>query len=232
MAVDDEPLALELVRGYIERTPFLELTGTCDSALEAISFLETHEVQLLFLDIQMPGLNGTSLMRSLNQKPRVIFTTAYEEYAIEGFKLDAIDYLLKPFDYEEFLRASQKARDLFVLEAGTKTDTFDKEYFFIKSDYKLVKVVIDDITHIEGLKDYVKIYLASSSKPLLTLMSLKSLENLLPSDRFVRIHRSFIVNIRHIVGIERNIIHLHQMQIPMSENYKNLLMEMINDKIV
>ncbi len=232
LAVDDEPLALELVKGYIEQTPFLELAGTCDSALEAISFLESHEVQLIFLDIQMPGLTGTSLMRSLKNKPRVIFTTAYEEYALEGFRLDAVDYLLKPFDYEEFLRAAQKARDLFLLEAGMKNEIPDNDYFFIKSDYKLVKVVIADITHIEGLKDYVKIYLTSSPKPLLTLMSLKNLESLLPSDRFLRVHRSFIINIRHITGIERNLLHLHNMQIPMSESYKSQLMEMINDKIV
>ncbi len=232
LAVDDEPLALELVKGYIEQTPFLELAGTCDNALESITFLENNEVELIFLDIQMPGLTGTSLMRSLKNKPRVIFTTAYEEYAVEGFRLDAIDYLLKPFDYEEFLRAAQKARDLFTLEAGIKNEPNDKDYFFIKSDYKLVKVVIADITHIEGLKDYVKIFLASSPKPLLTLMSLKTLEGLLPTNNFARIHRSFIININHITGIERNLIHLPGGQIPMSENYKNQLMAMINDKIV
>lgn len=232
LAVDDEPLALDLVRGYIEQTPFFELSGTCNSALEAITFLEINEIDLIFLDIQMPGLTGTSLMRSLKNKPRVIFTTAFEEYALEGFRLDAVDYLLKPFDYEEFIRASQKARDLFLLEWGVKGDKNENDYFFVKSEYKLVKVELAHIVHIEGLKDYVRIFLTSSSKPLLTLMSLKQLEAELPADRFMRIHRSFIINIQHITGIERNLVHLPNIQIPMSDNYKTQLMTLIQDRIL
>lgn len=232
LAVDDEPLALELVKDYIDQTPFLELVGTCSSAIEAMSFLENNQVQLLFLDIQMPGLTGTSLMRSLTQKPKVIFTTAFEEYALEGFKLDAVDYILKPFDYEEFLRAAQKARDLIMLESGSKSDTSGSDYFFVKSDYKLVKIDTDQVMYIEGLKDYVKIHINNAPKPVLTLMSLKTLESQLPPDRFIRIHRSFIINVRHITGIERNLVHMPNIQIPMSDSYKNQLMEMINDRIM
>jgi len=232
LAVDDEPLALDLVKGYIEQTPFLELAGTCNNAIEAITFLESNQIQLLFLDIQMPGLTGISLMRSLTQKPKVIFTTAYEEYAIEGFRLDAVDYLLKPFDYEEFLRSAQKARDLIMLESGVRNESGAGDYFFVKSDYKLVKIETDQITYIEGLKDYVKIYLANNPKPILTLMSLKAFEGQLPADRFIRIHRSFIINVRHITGIERSLVHISNINIPMSDNYKNQLMAMINNRII
>ncbi len=232
LAVDDEPLALGLVKGYIEQTPFLELAGTCGSAIEAISFLENNQVQLIFLDIQMPGLTGISLMRSLTQKPKVVFTTAFEEYAIEGFRLDAVDYLLKPFDYEEFLRAAQKSRDLIMLESGSRNETAGNDYFFVKSDYKLVKIETEHITYIEGLKDYVKIHLNNTPKAILTLMSLKTLETQLPTDRFIRIHRSYIINVRHITGIERNLVHISNIQIPMSDSYKAQLMEMINDRIM
>lgn len=228
MAIDDEPLALELVSDYIRKTPFLSLTATCNSAIEAIRVLEANPVPLLFLDIQMPGLTGLSLMRSLTQKPRVIFTTAYEHYALEGFRLDAIDYLLKPFDYEEFLKAALKASDFFSLEARKQTEVSGLDYFFVKSEYKLVKVEPRFITHVEGLKDYVKIYLINQPKPLLTLMSLKSLEAFLPAHSFVRVHRSYIVHIAHIAGIERNLIHLSNGTISMGEGYKNQLMEIIS----
>ena len=175
LTLDDEPLALSKMASYISKTPFLELTGACRSGYEAGELISKTRVDLIFIDINMPDMNGLDFVRTLHNKPQIIFTTAFSEYAIEGFKLDAIDYLLKPIGYPEFLKAANKARSYFETVAhDQKRVTDTKEYLFVKSDYKTVKINLDDILYIEGLKDYVKIF--TGPKPILTLQSLKSLE--------------------------------------------------------
>lgn len=239
--VDDEPLALDLVRGYVEQTPFLELVGSCSSAQEAYERVGQGDVQLLFCDVQMPGMSGLTLMKALSvgDAPKVVFTTAFEEYALDGFKLDAVDYLLKPFDFDEFLKAAAKARRLIELESQVgevKTDNLtwnrDDDYFFVKSEYKLVRIDIPKITHIEGLKDYIKIYLDGESKAILTLNSLKEMEKILPEGNFIRVHRSYIVNVGYVRGVERNLVIMPTDKVPMGESYKQRFLEIIEEKTI
>lgn len=239
--VDDEPLALDLVRGYVEQTPFLELVGSCSSAQEAYERVGQGDVQLLFCDVQMPGMSGLTLMKALSvgDAPKVVFTTAFEEYALDGFKLDAVDYLLKPFDFDEFLKAAAKVRRLIELECQVgevKTDNLtwnrDDDYFFVKSEYKLVRIDIPKITYIEGLKDYIKIYLEGDSKAILTLNSLKEMEKILPEGNFIRVHRSYIVNVGYVRGVERNLVIMPTDKVPMGESYKQRFLEIIEEKTI
>ncbi len=222
IVVDDEPMALQLIEGYVLKTPFLVLKEKCESALEALTFMENEPVDLIFLDIQMPDLTGIDLSKLISKKTRVIFTTAFSEYALEGFKVEALDYLLKPFDYAEFLSAANKAKDWFALVRGKtqKAATKDKEFLFVKSDYKQLKIYLDNVLYFEGLKDYIKIWLKDRPRPILTLMSLKSLQEELPPDKFMRIHRSFIVALEAIDVIERSQIIIGDQRITVSENYK------------
>jgi len=205
IAVDDEPLALRLVSEYIEKTHFLELVGQFDNPLDAIDYLANGQVDLIFMDIQMPDLSGIEFARSLDGPYKVIFTTAYEKYAIEGYKLNAIDYLLKPFSYEEFMKAAQKARKQVELENGAlSTIEANSQFLFLKSEYKIKRINFSDILYIEGLKDYIKVFVVGDEKPILSLNSMKSLEQKLPEDKFMRVHRSFIVNLDRIDTIERS----------------------------
>lgn len=228
IAVDDEPLALGLVASFVEKTPFLELTGKFSSAVEALDFIHKQAVDLIFLDIQMPDLTGIELARVIEKAgssaPRVIFTTAFNQYALDGFKVDALDYLLKPFNYEEFLKASTKAKAYveLVRKASQNPATAETkdEYLFLKVEYQLVRIAYDDILYMEGLKDYVKVHLKSDQKPILSLTSLKHLEEKLPTARFMRIHRSFIVNLDQIGAVTRNSIQIGQTTIPVSDQYK------------
>jgi DNA-binding LytR/AlgR family response regulator len=234
LTVDDEPFALDLVSKYVERTPFLQLAGKCSSAEEAYQWVQHESIDLLFLDIQMPNLSGVSLARLLEKGPRVIFTTAYQQYALEGYKLDVLDYLLKPFNYEEFLRAAQKARDYFQLREkaeGNEKAPDEEDGLFVKAEYKLVKINFNDILYIESLKDYVKIY-TGPDKPLLSLLSLKTLEERLPPHRFMRVHRSFIVALDKITTIAGNHIVFGKVQIPISSQYKDAFFAFINRKTV
>jgi len=230
IAIDDEPLALQLVKGYISRTPFLELSAVFDNPLDAMEFLQQNEVELIFLDIQMPDLTGTEFTRILGGSYKIIFTTAYEKYALEGFRLEAADYLLKPFNYEEFLKAAMKAEKLIRLERADKGQeiTANSEFLFIKSEYKIRRINFNDIRYIEGLKDYVKVYLVSETQPLLSLSSLKSLEEKLPKTKFMRIHRSFIVNLEKIETIERSRIVFGKVYIPVSDQYKEQFQEYLD----
>lgn len=218
LIVDDEPLALSLIEGYVQKTPFLKLVGKCTNAFEALEKIGSEKIDLLFLDIQMPGLTGMELSRSLTNGPKVIFTTAFEEYALEGFKVDAIDYLLKPFNYEEFLKSANKAREWLSATSGSKET--DQDALFVKSEYKLVKIDLQRVLYIEGLKDYAKIYLRDQTRPVMTLMSLKSLEEQLPAHQFMRIHRSFIVRLDKIDLIERNKVVIGQTGITIADAYK------------
>jgi two-component system response regulator LytT len=221
IAIDDEPLALQLVTGYISKTHFLKLSGGFDNPLDAMEFLSVEQVDLIFLDIQMPDLTGIEFIRILTNRPKVIFTTAYAKYALEGFKLEVVDYLLKPFNYEEFLTSVRKAQNLIELERkALKQVDANKEFLFLKSEYKIRRINFNDIKYIEGLKDYVKVYTTHEDKPVLSLTSLKALESKLPRDKFMRIHRSFIVNLEKIDTIERSRIVFGKVYIPVSEQYK------------
>lgn len=229
IAIDDEPLALRLVADYIGKTPFLELIGSFDNPLDAVEFLSTQPVDLVFVDVQMPDLTGIEFVRSLENAPKIIFTTAYEKYALEGFKLNAIDYLLKPFSYEEFLKAAQKARKQAELEANSpQSIEANNQFLFLKSEYKIRRINFNDVLYIEGLKDYIKVYTVGEDKPILSLHSIKSLEQKLPEDRFMRVHRSFIVNLERIETIERSRIIFGKTYIPVSDQYKDKFQEFLD----
>lgn len=230
LIVDDEPLALDLLEGYVTKTPLLTLAGRCSSAFQAMEMLDTSEVDLMFLDIQMPGLTGLELSRSLQHGPKIIFTTAFEQYALEGFKLDALDYLLKPVSYTEFLNAVNKAKRWFEHFEKASDPDAQRTSVFVKADYKLVQIEFNTILYIEGLKDYVKFYLEGDQKPILSLMSMKSLEENLPSAKFMRVHRSFIVNLDKIKTIERNRIVFGKEYIPVSDNYKEKFQQFVNER--
>jgi DNA-binding LytR/AlgR family response regulator len=229
IAIDDEPLALRLVSDYVSKTPFLELVGSFENPLDAIDFLSTQTVDLIFVDIQMPDLTGIEFIRTLNEPPKVVFTTAYEKYAIEGFKLNAIDYLLKPFSYEEFLKAAGKARKQVELEANSLPSIeANSQFLFLKSEYKIRRINFNDILYIEGLKDYIKVYTTGDDKPVLSLNSIKALEQKLPENKFMRVHRSFIVNLDKIDTIERSRIIFGKVYIPVSDQYKDKFQEYLD----
>lgn len=237
IAVDDEPLALDLVAKFIEQTSFLSLESKFDNAIQALGYLNQHDVDLIFLDIQMPDLSGMELARIIDgknnlKKPKIIFSTAYNQFAIEGYKVDALDYLLKPFSYEEFLKASTKAYQYYENQSKQLSDKKESEkpteYIFLKVEYSLVKVMLKEITYIEAYKDYVKVHLVGKPNPLLSLTSMKSMEEMLPSDKFMRIHRSFIINLDHIDSIARNTVNIGDANISVSENYKDNFMEFLN----
>jgi two-component system response regulator LytT len=229
IAIDDEPLALQLITGYISRTPFLELVGSFNNPLDAIEFLSQETVDLIFLDIQMPDLTGLDFIRTLQHKPKIIFATAFAKYALEGFKLEVTDYLLKPFNYEEFLVSVGKAKNLIDLEqkAMNKVEA-NSEFLFLKSEYKIRRINFNDIRYIEGLKDYVKVYTVQEEKPVLSLTSMKTIESKLPPEKFMRVHRSFIVNLEKITTIERNRIVFGKVYIPVSDQYKDKFQDFLN----
>jgi two-component system response regulator LytT len=232
IAVDDEPLALGLVCKFIEQTPFLNLAGRYSGAVDALKAIHTQKIDLIFLDIQMPDLNGIELARVLDKgadKPRIIFTTAYNQFALEGYKVDALDYLLKPFNYEEFLRAAQKALNYHelinkpapaVTAAANVVEHADDNYLFLKVEYQLVRIALDDIMYIEGLKDYVKVHLKGVEKAVLSLTSLKALEEKLPAKRFMRVHRSFIVSLDKVTSMTKNSLQIGKMNIAVGDQYK------------
>jgi DNA-binding LytR/AlgR family response regulator len=218
--VDDEPLVRELLEDYLAEVPFLQLIKSCRSALEALEILKQERVDIIFLDIQMPRLNGLKFLQSLAHPPLVIMVTAYEKYAVEGFNLQVADYILKPFSYDRFLKACNRAADLFRMKnAGAPMETA-KDHFFVNVDYTLVKINIADIEYIEGLKDYIRIHISSKAKPVLTRMSLKSVESKLPAGSFIRTHRSFLVAVSKITIIKRDFVCIGETEIPVSETFR------------
>jgi len=231
--VDDEPLAQQVLEDYIGMIPFLELKGKCSSAFQAFEVLRKEQIDLIFLDIHMPNVSGIDFINSIQNKPFFIFTTAYSEHALEGFDLNAIDYLLKPIPFERFLRAVNKAYDIFVLKSHkadyrpefTKINP-SENFILVKSDYQTQRIDLSDITYIEGLKDYVKIYLGSG-KAVTTLNSLKNMAEKLPFQMFVRVHKSYIVSLYKINSIIRNRIIIGEKWIPIGENYKDMFYEAI-----
>lgn len=236
IAVDDEPLALKLVETFIHQTPFLELITTCDNAVDAMGIIRETKPDLVFLDINMPNLSGMELARLLQDQPgslpKIVFTTAYNHYAIEGYRVNAVDYLLKPFSYEEFLRASSKVLQL-TEEANNTNNTFttiagDDEFIFLKVEYQWVRISLKDIAYIESLKDYVKVHLEDSQKALMSLISLKALEEKLPSSKFMRVHRSFIVSLDKISAISKSSIFIDKIEITVGEQYKEAFKTLVD----
>ena len=225
-------LALDLIEDNIRKVPFLELVKTCRSAMEAMEVLRSQQVDLIFLDIQMPDISGIQLLKSLHNKPLVIFTTAFSTYAKEGFDLDVIDYLLKPYSFERFLKAVNKVQeymdlhDKAIAQPSGKEAVSSPNFLFVKADYKLYKINLSDILYIEGLKDYVKIYV--TEKPIVTQMSMKTLEEKLPQRDFIRVHRSFIVAFSKIDFIQKHMLTIRNKEIPISEHYRDQLFNIIN----
>ena len=216
--IDDEPLAAGLLKSYAEKTPFLNLVGTYGSAVEAMKEIRNYPVDLLYLDIQMPELSGIEFAKILPKDTKVIFTTAFQQYAIEGYKVSALDYLMKPVSYEDFLKASNKALEWFIITQKQQTYAADR-FMYVKSDYKLVRVALDDILYIEGLKDYIRIYLQDGTK-IMSLMNMKKLEDYLPRPEFLRTHRSYIVHMSKAEAIERFRIVFGDQYLPISDSYK------------
>ena len=231
LAVDDEPPALEVLKKFITSVHSLELAGTCSDAIEAINFLQSKPVDLIFLDIQMPGLTGLQFIQSMSQKPMFILVTAYEKFGLEGFNLNVVDYLVKPVPLERFIRACNKAQELFELKKGNFVAgerNKDDDFFFINVDYSLVKVMYNNIIWIEGLKDYIKIYLNDNTKPIVARLSLKSLEDELPPSMFLRIHKSYIVSKNFISSVKKSSVLLdNKTEIPVGENYKDRIDELV-----
>lgn len=223
IAIDDEKLVRDLLEDNIRQLPFLELIKTCKNALEAYEVLQTEQVDLIFLDIQMPGLSGLQFLQSLQHPPMVILVTAYEQYALEGFNQQVVDYLLKPFSFERFLKACNRANELFRLQNNQNEETNEIQDFFVNVEYTLVKIVVADIEYIEGLKDYIKIHLSTSDKPVLTRMTMKAMEEKLPANSFVRTHKSFLVVVQKITAVKRDFVCIGSKEIPVSEFYKENL---------
>ncbi|MEI7896755.1 MAG: LytTR family DNA-binding domain-containing protein [bacterium] len=234
IAIDDEPLAVKKISAYIQKTPFLELVAECRSAFEAMEIINNRTIQLIFIDINMPELSGLEFVKSLTNKPYVVFTTAYSEYAVEGFQVDAADYLLKPITYSSFLKAASKVKNLIDLNAISQKESIraTASHLFVKSDYKLIRIELDDIRYIEGQHEYIKIHLINST-PVMTQLSMKAIEEQLPADRFMRVHRSFIVNLKKVSVVERNrIVFDGKVYIPISEQYKEKFQEYIDGNFV
>lgn len=224
LIIDDEPLAVELLEDFVSKVSFLSLVKSCSSAFEAISVIQDGSIDLIFSDIEMPDFTGIEFIKSIKNKPLFIFTTAYSHYAVEGFNLNAVDYLVKPIPFHRFLTAVNRAQELFELKSEAETPIqsstlLPSDFIFVKSEYENLKVNLDTIRYIEGLKDYIKIY-TDDLKPILTLNSLKAIEEKLPSN-FIRVHRSFIVSLNHINSVQRNRIIIDKVYIPIGQNYKD-----------
>lgn len=227
VAVDDEPLALEVIKTFVDRTPTLQLLQTFTDPFAAADFLKKSKVDLVFMDIQMPELNGIQLYKSLRQPPPVIFTTAFSDYAVEGFNLDALDYLLKPIEYSRFLKAVSKAED-YLHPAASEAQSKQDDFIFLKSEYQLIKVEFKDVLYFEALDDYVKIITTKSVKPMLTLMPMKALMEKLPASKFVRVHRSYIVPLSRIENVKNKRIKIGEKYIPVGDSYSNTFFEALN----
>ena len=230
LAIDDEPLALQQLVAYIKKTPSLELIGECQSALEAKEILNQETIDAIFCDINMPDLNGMDFVKSLSAPPLIVFTTAYSEYAVEGFKVDAVDYLLKPFGLDEFRRAANRLQERLSAAPAPVSGRAEDDTIFVKTDYRVVKLSVSDISYIEGMSEYLKIHLESQPKPVVTLLSMKKMEEYLPP-YFMRIHRSYIVNLKKIQEVNKNrIIMDADTYLPIGDNYKDAFNDYLNTK--
>lgn len=225
--IDDEPLAAGLLASYAKKTLFLNLVGVFNSAVEGIKCIRENKVDLIFLDIQMPELSGLEFARILPKETKIIFTTAFSQYAIEGYKANAVDYLMKPISYDDFLAGANRALDWFNSLHQSENTSGDR-FIFVKSDYKLVKIMFDDILYIEGLKDYVRIYLTGNREPIMSLMNMKKIEESLPRPEFMRIHRSYIVHMKNIDGVDRLRVVIGNAVLPISDSYKSKLQDFLD----
>ena len=234
LAIDDEPLALRQLVSYLEKVPFFKLVGNCRNAFEAMNALEKEEVDAIFIDINMPDLNGLDFVHSLQNPPLVVFTTAYQKYAVEGYKVNAIDYLLKPFGMADVLRAADKVKRQFdLLHTASASAVDEDDAIFLKTEYKVVRIPVSQIVYVEGMAEYLRIHIASQSKPILTLLSMKKMEERLPDTDFMRIHKSYIISVHHIAEINRSRIVLDSgTDIPIGDSYKSKLNEYISKKIL
>ena len=230
LAIDDEPLALQQIAAYINKVPFLELAAQCQSALEARQFLSDDRVDAIFCDINMPDLNGMDFVKSLTAPPLVVFTTAYSEYAIEGFKVNAVDYLLKPFGMQEFMRAANRLQERLSIPASAPAETDDT--LFLKTDYRIVKVNIPDIRYVEAMSEYLKVWIEGEAKPIITLLSMKKMEERLP-DNFMRVHRSYIINLDKIQEVNKNrVIMDTDTYLPIGDLYKDAFQAYLDKKFL
>ena len=228
LAIDDEPLALQQIAAYINKVPYLELAAQCQSALEARQFLSDDRVDAIFCDINMPDLNGMDFVKSLTAPPLVVFTTAYSEYASEGFKVNAVDYLLKPFGMQEFMRAANRLQERLSIPASAPAETDDT--LFLKTDYRIVKVNIPDIRYVEAMSEYLKVWIEGEAKPIITLLSMKKMEERLP-DNFMRVHRSYIINLDKIQEVNKNrVIMDADTYLPIGDLYKEAFQAYLNKK--
>lgn len=227
IAVDDEKLVLDLLVDNISKVPYLRLAGRCRNAMEAMEVLHKEPVDLIFLDIQMPGLNGLQFISTLPSPPMVIFITAYKEHALEGFNLNAVDYLLKPVAFERFLKACNKAQELHALRAGAGPGGQPLDYFFVYVEYNLEKISIPSILYIEGMKDYIKVFMEGATRPLITKMSMKAMEEKLAGHRLARIHRSYIVHLDKITSLRRDLVLVGKAELPLSDSYRPHLEELL-----
>lgn len=218
IAVDDEPLALAVIKKYCSDTPLVTLVNSFTDAIQALTFLKIQKVDMIILDIHMPDISGIQFLQSLKERPMVIFTTAYAEYAVKGFELAAVDYLVKPVKFERFLTAVEKVRKLMEMQAAVKPEV-GSDSIFVKSGYEIVQVNLNDILYIEGLDDYIKIHFTDGRRQVLSLMSLKALLEKLPGDRFLRVHRSFIVSLKSVRSIRNKMILLENLKIPVGDTY-------------
>ena len=232
IAIDDEPLALKLLEDNISKVPFLQLTAVCRNAFEAMQELQQKTVDLIFVDIQMPGLTGLQFIGSLENKPLVIFITAYKQYALDSYELAVVDYLVKPVPLDRFIKACNRAKELHELKMLRQSPATPQqmEYFFLNADYSQIKIMFNDIIWMEGLRDYVKIHLKNADKPLLFRTSLKAIEPELTLSKFIRIHKSFIVSIESITSIRKNSIFLKDMELPIGETYRDSVEKLIRKK--
>lgn len=230
VAIDDEELALELLEDNIRKIPYLELSAKFNNSLKAIQFLQENEIDLVFLDIQMPGLTGLQLIRSLPKNSMYIFVTAYERYALEGFQLNVVDYLLKPVALDRFVQACNKAFELYQLKGKSSTFVAGKKpsYLFINADYSLIKINFADVIWVEGLKDYIKIHLKSTSKPVVSKTSMKLIEEQLPSSVFLRIHKSFIVSKEYVTSVKKSSMFINDVELPVGDTYREAVIEFVN----
>ena len=227
LAIDDEPLALKQLVAYIGKVPFLELAAQCQSAMEARAFLENDTVDAIFCDINMPDLNGMDFIKSLTVPPLVVFTTAYSEYAVEGFRVNAVDYLLKPFGLQDFQRAANR-----LLSRKEDQPTENDDVVFLKTDYRIVKVSIPSIRYVEGMSEYLKVWIEGEAKPIITLLSLKKMEERLP-DYFMRIHRSYIINLTKIQEVNKNrVIMDADTYLPIGDLYRDAFQAYLDDKFL
>lgn len=234
LAIDDEPLALRQLAAYLKKVPFFELVDSCQSALDAMNILNQQEIDALFIDINMPDLNGLDFVKSLSQPLMIVFTTAYQEYALEGYKVDAIDYLLKPFGMGDILRAADKVKRQYdLLHTASLSPIDEDDAMFLKTEYKVVRILIRDIIYVEGMSEYLRIHLAHQEKPLVVLLSMKKMEERLTSQDFMRIHKSYIISLHHISEINKSRVVLdNEKEIPIGDSYREKLTGYVNQKFL